>query len=50
MNNILPMMNNNNYGMNTPSFKGLPKKPSTFASLATRATLEIGRASCRERV
>ena len=38
MNNILPMMNNN-YGMNTPSFKGLPKKPSTFASLATRATL-----------
>ncbi len=39
MNNILPMMNNNNYGMNTPSFKGLPKKPSTFASLATRATL-----------
>lgn len=38
MNNISPMMNNS-YNMNTPSFKGAPKKPSTFVSLATRASL-----------
>ena len=38
MNNISPMMNNS-YNMNTPSFKGMSGKPSTFASLATRASL-----------
>ena len=38
MNNISPIMNNT-YNVNTPSFRGLPKKPSTFASLATRASL-----------
>lgn len=38
MNNISPIMNNT-YNMNTPSFKGSAQKPSTFISLATRATL-----------
>lgn len=47
MNNISPMMNNS-YNINTPSFKGAPKKPSTFVSLATRASLGAKRLSKME--